>query len=222
MTFLELQNAVLANVIDTPTAVRNAVPRLVKRAHKKLQTKHNFFIQKAKLTQDTVVNTRDLIAIPSDWKRARSRPYFTDTGLAQYLTWAQEKDILGQFVSTDTGRPVYLLEDASSIEIYPLPDGRSQATGGEYTVVVPYFKYLPDLVAEDDTDWFTENAEAYIEYSASAMGFAMDWDETHSTYWDTRAQMEFKDVINADKERWLGALDTFTPNLGAYGPRTQR
>jgi hypothetical protein len=222
MTFLELQNAVLANLIDTPTVVRAAVPTLVKRAHKKLQTKHNFFVQKSSITQATVVGQRNLVTIPDDWKRVRGRPYFTDGGLAQYLTWAQEKDILGTYVETDTGYPVFLNEGATVVEVWPLPDGLSQATGGEYTVTIPYFAYLPALAANADHDWFTDNCDAYIEYAASAAGFAMDWDEAHSTYWDGRALVEYTDAVNADKERWLGALDTFVPNLGARGPRTQR
>jgi hypothetical protein len=222
MQYLALQNAVLANLIDTPTIVRNAVPGLVQAAHRTLQRKHNFFVMKANKAADTVTNTRVLAAVPSDWKRPRERPYYTDGGLAQYLSFAQEKDALGRFTATDQGRPTYLIDDGTNLNIYPLPDGLAPVTGGQYSVVVPYFKWLPAPTADTDEDWFLLNAAEYIEYQASADGFAKDWDEAHSSYWQNRADKKLTEVINADKERWLGALDTFVPNNGAYGPRSQR
>lgn len=222
MNFGELQDAVKTNIIDLPTPVLEAVPTLVKRAHRYLQTRHNFFVMKTSKVQATSIGTRTLVAVPSDWKRPRKRPFWTDGGLARWMTFGQDSEVPGIYTDTDTGSPSFIVDNGINLEVWPLPDGLSQATGGEYTITVPYFKYYPLLSAAGDTDWFTENAEEYIEYAATAAGFAMDWDEAHSTYWDGRAKEKFTECVNADKERWLGALDTFAPNLGAYGPRTQR
>lgn len=222
MTFLELQNAVKVNLIDLPTPVLNAVPTLVKRAHRKLQTKHNFFVQKAEKQAYTTLNTRVLAPVPSDWKRPRSRPYFVPVlGRVRYMVWGQEAEVQGHYTPSDQGQPSFLVDDGTNLSVWPLPDNLADTDSTNYDVRVPYFKFLPELTNPTDTDWFTANSDAYIEYAASAAGFAMDWDEAHATYWDTRAQQELKDLILVDKERWLGALDTFVPNMGAYGPRTQ-
>jgi hypothetical protein len=221
MTFGELQDAVKVNIIDLPTPVLNAVPTLVKRAHHKLMEKHNFFVMKAEKQVFTADDTRVLTAVPTDWKRPRSRPYIVpENGTAKFIHWGTQ-EVLGRYAPSDTGTPTFLLDDGTDISVYPLPDQLADTTSTNYDIRIPYFKWLTALSATGDSDWLTIHAEAYIEYAATAQGFAMDWDEDHAKYWLGLAQQELTDVINADKERWLGALDTFAPNMGAYGPRTQ-
>lgn len=45
---------------------------------------------------------------------------------------------------------------------------------------MPYWRYLNDLDADGDTNWFTTYGELYILYQATGHGFMADWNETRA------------------------------------------
>lgn len=231
-TFLELQDRVEANVIDLPTPVLNAVPRLINKAMKKLQRKHNFQVMKTLSGPNlTTVDTRVLMTVPSDWKEWRDKPYMLDdtNGRKQFLSIGPNRtELLTLYDNTDDGPPVYILEaeqddtGAGSFEVWPLPDGNADFSDGEYRIYLPYWRFLPELSADADTNWFTVNADDYLEYSATSEGFRMDWDKEQADSWRQDAMLEYGDVLRIDKMKALAGVDALVPHLDYYDPRVNR
>lgn len=227
MTFGELQDEVNLSVIDTPTAIQTMVPTLIKRAVRKLQQRHNFMVMKATASFTTVVGARTLTR-PTDWKEARGKPYVfeEDAGRPRDMFWGLDADLQakhGVSLTLDIGMPRGLSEDDENaqLKIYPAPDGTSLYDDGEYRIYVPYWKFLPALSAASDTNWFTENADEYIVYQATADAFALNEDEDRADYWRKRAATEREDLINADKRRGAATVDVLVYHTGALRPHTQ-
>lgn len=227
MTYAELQAEVQVLLIDTPTAITSLSGKFVNRAIRKLQQKHNFKIMEASLSGPTVVSTRNLIAIPSDWKEARNKPYWQELGTTYEMDYTDIKMEAearwGSDADFDFGEPRMLFENAETgvFEVYPFPDGAATSSDGEYTINIPYWKYLPALAADGSTNWFTNNAEDYIIYRATGFGFYANEDEDRGDKWFRLAAAEYGDVVRADKQRRLANTDTLVPHFGARSPHTQ-
>lgn len=207
-TFGDIQTRVQSNIIDLPTAVLNQIPTLINQAQRQLQINHNFKIMEALNEPTTTVNTRVLGAVPSDWKEYRGRPWFlkNDGSIVRMIQANSREDIWKAMDEADTNYPMVILQAVESdtlgngnFWVYPLPDGNSDYTGGEYRVKIPYWAYLANLVNTGDQNWFTNNADLYLEYRATAEGFAKNWDTAHSAEWATKAAIELKDVVKKDK-----------------------
>lgn len=227
-TFLSIQNRVKVAIIDLPTAVSDAVPGLVNTALKDIQDKANFWIMRATQTYTTVLNTRSLGATPANFKEFRARPYYlrNDGSMRPMVTAPDAGDILLAIGNADKSFPMVIQRSeptndagASTMNVWPLPDGISDYVGGEYRIVVPYWKYMPALSADGDTNWLTVNAEEYIFKRAVAEGFGMDWDEERMALWLQRAENEFNTIVKADKKARLVGVDTLVPHhRGANSP----
>lgn len=184
-TFTELQTIVQTQVIDLPTAVRSAIPRLVVQAIKDIQAQHNFRCMSTLLEVTTDVESVDhfLIARPANWKEANGTPYFFPAlGTARPMLWASDRRAVSlDFADDDDGQPAYLAigepddDDNADILLWPVPDGTSDYDDGEYRVRIPYYRYLPDLSAASDSNWFTVNCVDYITWQAAGSAFMMDW-----------------------------------------------
>lgn len=227
-TYAELQAETLLLVIDTPTAVQNLVPSMVRRAVRKLQVKHNFKCMEAETTFITASLNRTLGDRPTDWKMPRGNPYYIEQlGQTRDLQWvsarADAQARWGTSTDFDYGRPQGVYEDDLSqvFTVYPFPDTLSDYSDGNYRVTVPYWKYLGNLIAPGDTNWFSDNADEFIVYTAASDCFYANEDETRAQLWKTRAQMEYKDIVMVDKDRRLGETQQLVPHLGAYKPHTQ-
>lgn len=219
MTYLELQTAVLTALIDTPTMVQDAVPRLVNQAIRELQQRFNFRIMQANQEYLTVTSSRTLSpsTMPDDFKEFRKRAFYTEFlgGNREVDVLSDRGSILRRWNTDDIGGPHQLLLDAGVLEVWPLPDNVSDYSDGQYRITMPYWKYLPDLAADADTNWFTLNTTQYIINWAVAEGFALDWDEKRSDYWRDRADKEALRVILTGKKEYLSQNDTLVPHLGA-------
>ena len=225
VTFSQLQADVRANVIDLPTEVTNRVPRLINKAIRKLERKHNFKVMEALASGTTAASTRALMAVPADFKELRGNKawYVTeDQGNLQRIRIIKSKEALIPIAISElaVGVPKVVLEGVPSsglsvrnFEVYPLSDGLSDYGDGQYRVRIPYYKYLADLSADGDTNWFTENAEDWIINQATSEGFAMDWDEQRMTFWAQRAATEYNDVVKADKMQYLAGIETLVPHF---------
>lgn len=226
--FIALKNEVLAMVIDTPTSVQTYVGAFVNRAIRKLQQKHNFKVMEAEITLTTAQDTRVLGTRPSDWKQARGEPYYLEElgGFRRMMWVSSKRDALarwGNEPDTDTGDPMALYEDdlPGEFNFFPFSDGLSDYSDGEYRITIPYWKYIANLIADTDSNWFTTNAEDWIVFRATAYAFYADHDEQRAQIWMQRAAQEYQDTMLIDKDRRLAETNTLVPHLGALPPHLQ-
>jgi hypothetical protein len=226
--FAALKTEVQTLLIDAPTAVSSLTGTWVNRAIRKLQQKHNFKAMETEVAFTTVVDTRSLGARPADWKEARRKPYYIeDLGTIRELIYVDDKSqalaAFGDDTDYDFGSPRALFEDeeAAAFLIFPYPDALSDYSDGEYRLVLPYWQYLDALVGDEETNWFTSNAEQYIVYQAVAEGFYANEDEDRALIWERRAMSQYADVLLQDKRRRLANTDTFAYHTGARMPQTQ-
>ena len=220
MTFLELQTEVERRLIDLPAAVQEAVPSLVNEAIRALEDKHNFKCMEALLEASTVLDTRELEAKPSDWKESRGRAWMLeDLGSIRWIdTYPDTNSALAEFDNEDSSEAQAIVLNATTVDVYPLPDGNSDYDDGEYRIKIPYWKYLPELSADADTNWFSINAPFYIIEKATSDGFAIDWDEGRANYWGGRADKLERRAILKDKYEALSTVDTLVLNKGPRAP----
>jgi len=227
-TFTDIQNRVTTAVIDLPAAVNSAVPNLINAAMRKLQSRHNFKVMET-LTASllTTIAVRTLAAVPTNFKEIRGTSYMLrDDGSTRDLIYAANREaILDAFPSNDPndkGEPQAILDaepnDANvrNFEVWPFPDGLSDFTGGEYRIVIPYWRFVAALAAGTDTNWFTVNAEDYLVYKATADAFALDWDEEHEAIWLAKSNNEFNDTKMQDKRFRLAGVRTLVPHKDVF------
>lgn len=237
--FGTLKSRVLARVIDAPAAVSGDVGALVNQAIRDAQDLHKYRVMETQTALlPTSVGVRQFAAIPSDFKEYRTGepPYlvrFDGRTLPLLVAPSREEALKvyaqGTLDPDDKGEPQVLVEGDPSDdlgtrawEVYPLPDGLSDWSDGEYRIVVPYWRYLPELSADADTNWFTENLEWYIVYQATGHAFLIDWDEERAAAWFQLAAGQRALGQKADKLARLAGLDTLIPYSGARAVRLAR
>ena len=226
-TYSELQAKVLRRVIDAPQAVQAEVPSLVNAAIRKAQQRHNYMAMQSTVVYTTTANSITLGAIPADFKQVRDYPFFqfvdggrwvemrmSPSARAPRRMWAE--DAVGSPRIATFGT---LDENATgNFIVFPLPDGRSQFPDGEYRVAIPYYRYLPDLVAAGDFNWFTTNGDEYIVDHATAEAFRINWDEKRANYWAEEAIKHYREMRTANAAHILGGMDLMIPFLDANQP----
>lgn len=226
-TFIELQQQVLRRVIDAPTAVTTEVPSLVRKALRWMQDQHNFRVMEDAEDYTTTAGSNTLGTLPTNFKQFRDEPYEQpETAPARYLSIAPNRRAARiQFGPEDEGPPEVLVEGqkaadgTGSLVVYPLPDGNSDYSDGEYRITVPYWGYLT-LADDSSTNWFTENGgEDVIVARATAEGFRLDWAEDKADYWDGQAMVRFAEFKRMNKSQIISR----TPTLGFFtGARSAR
>lgn len=228
MDFAALKTEVATLLIDAPTAITTLTPSFVNRALRKLQQKHNFKVMESEVAFTTTALTRLLGPRPTDWKEPRGKPYYvSETGKLHEFVYAPSKaDAIAAFGDNpdfDFGSPraIWEVDLSGEFDIYPYPDALSDYADGEYRVTLPYWKYLGNLIADSDTNWFTSNAEQWIIYKSVAEGFYANEDEGRAQLWDRRADREYADVLLADKRRRIANVEAFVPHLGARRPHLE-
>lgn len=231
-TFLDLRNDVTALVIDLPPTVAAAVPRLVNNAIRSIQRKYNFRVMET-FIQFTTTPSQPLIATISNFKEFMDRgPYlFHQFRKGEFLvnsTIPDHDSALSTLTITTPAKPRFissLINSSTGVATFylvPYPDQNSDWSDGNYQVKFQYYSYSPDLVADEDTNWFTTNADDYIIYKAVGEGFGLDWDYDAMALWLQRAEEKFKEVKLADKYSRLAGVDTFVPFWeGANSPKVR-
>lgn len=229
-TYAQLQTRILRRVIDAPSAISTEVPDLINSVIRELEDDHNYKVMETETTFNTAT-TRILAVVPSDFKEFRNRPYFlTDNGVSSPMSVAPDRESMNTFVgantTTDIGSPLFLLDaepsdddNTRNLEVFPVPDGNSDFSDGEYRVHVPFWKYLPDLSADGDANWFSVNAERYIIAKVTADALFMNWDEERGSVWEARAARRLQRVMSLDKKARLGGVRTLAIHLGANAPQ---
>lgn len=231
MTYLDIQTEVRQNIIDLPTTVTNRVPSLINRAMKEMQQRHNFQVMASTLQLNTTLDTRTLGSLPADfkeWNKGAGGQAFwlSDAGAWTKVTFASQTAARLAFDEVlDSGSPVILVQSdpsdiagGATLSVYPLPDGNSDYSDGEYRLYIPYWKYLAALSANGDTNWFTVNADEYLIHQATAYGFLADWDEERFGIWRQIAEEKYDKAVKADKRFAVSGLDTLVPHMDVYAP----
>jgi len=241
-TYGAIQTRVQQIIIDLPSSVTAQVPTLVKEAVRSLQVKHNFKVMEALSSFTTAADTRVLGSMPSNFKEFRGKPYeLTGKGRHRPLDIATDRSVAeGLWGSSSAeaedaelaGAPRLILlaepsdeHAAASYEIYPRSDSNSDwedSSAGEYRIRIPYWKYLTELSADADYNWFTTNADTFIVWRAAAEGFFNNWDEERGTLWTQKASTEFQEVLRRDKQFRLSGVQTLIANPNAALPRPIR
>lgn len=260
ISFSTLQTRVQTRVIDLPAAVLTEVPTLINDAIHFLSSVHNFQVMIAETAYVTTTPfplTHILGQIPSDWKEQRDNPYFlSNIGWTKEMLWQPDRLyvnrrwspqdtnqigpprdlLLGEPVSADNPDPSNPDVDRSNlnIEVYPFPDGQSDWNDGQYRIKVPYWRFLPDLSAGADHNWFTDKCDRFIVDYAAADAFGLDWDEEREEVWRRKAVGPNWDgftyntlggwarrAVNLDSSLGFAPGKMLVPRRDAMAPRDQ-
>lgn len=206
VTFQTLQQRVETRVIDLPSAVLAEIPTLINDAIHWICGFHNFRVMLAETAFVTTAATHTLGQIPADWKEPRSVAYYVaNAGWTKQIEWQPSREYMyRRWEANDplqVGPPRdILLSEAESVDfpdpnnpdndltalylqIWPFSDGRSDWPDGQYRVKVPYWRYLPDLAASTDHNWFSDWGDQFIIGYATWQAFLLDWDEARAAQW---------------------------------------
>jgi hypothetical protein len=228
-TFSEIQTDVLDTLIDNPAAVVSAVPGFINEVIQRAQSKHNFRFMEAEETFETVIGIRSLGVKPDLWKEANTDPVLAENKNTREIAWMPSKSQAirdyNDDPDVDKGAPQAVLENETTFDVYPYPDGQSQDPGGEYTINLPYWDYLPPLVNDTDENWFTQNAKNYVVWAASGEGFLFLENETRAAIYLKRAggsedgplTGELARIVSVDKRSRLSRRITLRPSTGVFG-----
>ncbi len=229
-TFLQIRDSVTRRLIDANVSITTEVSELVNNALKMIQDLHNFKIMEAKNGPIVTVQASRILLdpLPTDWKDSRDFPWIREwDGGTTPIQWAPSQAEMAKIFPlndstvTGQGKPQYVVWDGEDerLEIQPFPDTKSNwAGGGDWRVVVPYWKYLPALVANEDTNWFTNNASEFLRDQAVAEGFYINWDEERAQLWEQRAAVQFQKTKKVDKRVRINyQATTLTPRFATRG-----
>lgn len=205
-TFLQIQQRVQKWLRDLPADTISEIPSLINEAQRELQRQHNFRTMEASY-QFTTTAASNALGSLTDFKEARKRPYWTDNdGSTHEMQWQPSLDYLIQrYQDTSTGSPRYVFYSAidalgsSTFQVYPKSDSLSQFLGGEYRVTIPYWKLIPDLSGNGDTNWFTVFADKYLRLHALGNATLLNIDEQRASIYLRAADVEAARLISADK-----------------------
>lgn len=223
MTFLDIKNQVLANVIDLPPAVSAAVPGLINTAIRSAERRYNFKYMEKKQLFITSPYVQALSPSIARFKEYRDRgPYLTQQyAPARRIFTANDSGDIDQVVTMNTTLPgdmprwmTNTVDDSGNFifSVWPFPDNLSDWSDGNYRVNIPYNVYSPTFAADADTNWLINFADDYIAFRATAEAFMKDWDYNSLALWKQQDQDKFNEVKQADKKLRLSGIDTWTPH----------
>lgn len=212
-TFGEIKARVGEYMTDLPDSAPTLIGQWINHAARDAMERHNFRFMEATAAFTTSPGQRVLGAIPADWKEARALPWHIDGegggagATPREFDWAATETetvrLFGDDSVLDRGAPKMLRQTETQLLIYPFPDDLSRWSDGNYRVRVPYWKYLPDLTGDADTNWFTLNADWYLTHAATASGLTFNRDEQRAAVYLQMAERELRRLISKDKRAGL-------------------
>ncbi len=230
----DIRTKVLRRVVDAGSAVEAEVDDLINLAMREIQNRHNFRFMEASESYTTTLATRSLGNLPERFKSWRGTPWGTmeDSGREWWVnTIERQEEVYSHFSDLDEGPPSLILQvvpedgldGATTLSVWPLSDGLSDYDDGEYRITVPFWRFLPDLEDDGDSNWLTDNAEEYLLFRATAEAFDIDWDDEKLTKYLTKSEAKAREVIKLDKHNRVASLDTWVPVWqGVNGPGSFR
>ncbi len=112
------------------------------------------------------------------------------------------------------GIPTYYCIDRDYLWLYRIPD---HAYNGDtaWTINLEFWGYLADLSNDDDNNVLTDDFPDVLEYHATAAGFRFGFDIEQAEYFEGKAKERLAEMISADQQLTLGALEEgMTPDEG--------
>jgi len=228
------------NIIDVPAQTEVRLESWVNEAQLECEAAMAWVGMDTEFVVDTVAGTRKLSAVPTDWVKAVSDPwYLTGTGKAIRMEWLPSRQDASKDYSEDTSTtarssPKAILEVQGSasgrndIEVYPYPDA-SNTTGtfsaaGEYEVHIPYHARGATLVTGGtETNFFTVDLDLqlYLEDFASGKALLFNRDYDNGQVWLLQAQRHIQRAKRLERERKSHFMK-ITPRRDVHASRRQR
>ncbi len=161
MTFSELKNKVI-NYLNRPD-LSNIVGDFINMAMHRLEKENSGFGNwKCMEKRKTVTTSEPYISIPSRYKEAIWLKVIDGNRYYDLSKTSPQTALsLYPYIDESKGRPVIYSTIMATNEflVRPTPDK-------EYTFDLYYYAYTADLVNDDDTNWWTENAWEVLLYGA--------------------------------------------------------
>ena len=221
-------------VLDLNAKVTAQIEPQIREAQKEIEEDHGFLAMQQIHQFTTVADMRGPYPTPERYLRARTdaRPILIDgIGATIQMDWMMaftDQTVLYSKDPIEIGRPRNLVENLEDFEVFPLPDQLSPSgtisSDGNWIIEVPYFQRQPTLQNTGSpvlTNWFTENTDQYLVYSAAArvMAFNRDWEEASL---NAALASDFRNrAIKEDKKRRLSRMRLMRPQRGARGSAYQ-
>ncbi len=232
MTFLEMRDEVEATVIDVPARTRALIPQYINSALRTLQVRRVFHVMETRIDVNTVVGQRELVVVPENFRSLLGEAVaINDLGGWKPVHIAPSAhEVLRRWGPLSEGSPdtLVIANDPSDelggsvVQIYPLPDGRSDYQDGEYRLQIPYARYLAPLVDDGDRNWLTIYGHRFIVYTAVSLAFLANENYDRADVWRAEANRHFNEIKQADTARRIAHVDVLVPHGGGYAPRYQR
>lgn len=205
-----LETRVQKIVVDNDTdVVARVVPELKKAQRDLEEIAYNFLIQEEEVagSPDVAAAASLVEAVPTDWLEPRgvSNRLVGGTGEDQNdlvtmptLTWLEwDEELFREQTAaaanlTAQGPPKWITIIGTDIHVFPYADVA-------YTLRIPYWKRLLKLDNVGDSNWWTDNAEDYLVFRASARTLLFNRDHEESLRYEAFAQAERKSLVRTDK-----------------------
>ena len=218
-----IQTRVTRRVIDLPSAVTAEVPQLVSLAISKLQERHNFKVMESRIAAFTTVNSGLLVDSVGGSTLTASFEYPSSNVFGSFVNDE------GGYSVIDSGFPQAIhpvnsgADNLTSFYVFPVPDGNSDYSDGEYRIFIPVWQYLPALT-DSQSNWFTSqpSGEEFIVRYATSEAHSLNWDFEKEAIMKAEAEIHYKDLVLADKRYRLSATTEFVPHWrGVHQNRTR-
>lgn len=229
-TFTDIKDKVQRRIADVTTGVTAELGDLVNEARNEVMSRFNFSWMKAEVDYTTTLNTRILGVTPTDFKEWRERPYWVEDtqGKTHKMLSVRSEATAEDAISTERqNSPEYLVRsmenvttDASNLLIYPLSDGLSDYSDGEYRIKIPYWKYLPDLTvgSQQDAMGLDPLLTRFVISWAAKLAFEIDWNEKRASYYEQDAEKTWARQKRRAAWKVLSGINTLVPHQGADDP----
>lgn len=171
----------------------------IRAAQQKLENTHSFNCMEA---EATITSSTMYVDIPTRFKEAIS--FRVKDGDLYYMLL---RDSSGHalnaypYPSTNTGRPTTFttMPSRGSFMVRPTPDK-------SYTYDLHYYQYLPELQADTDSNWWTENAWEILLYGALLMSNVYLPNDARLPIWKAMYDESVTRLAQAEgSEKWAGS-----------------
>ena len=125
-------------------------------------------------TVTDTVSTQEL-AVPADFIETLQFKINSDT--PSPLEYRPVEDMERRTASETSGVPVAFSVVGTNFRLFPTPDG-------EYTYTLEYYKKVPALTADNQTNWLLSKAPDVYLYAALCEGAKFLMDDARIGYWD--------------------------------------
>lgn len=205
MTFGEIKAEVQKNIIRRQQEITELIPVWINRVQFEICRAYNFSFLKTINFIETTAGTSEY-SLPDDFKDDISIWVESENAYLP-LELITFDDALKLYPpNAPQGRPERFVMMDGKIYLYPTPDKT-------YSLMEYYYRYLPELVNDEDTNYITENFPDVLVKGAVYEG--MVWlQEGDMTIWLQRYQSALRDMIAYDQKRRIPSKFFLKYSLG--------